>query len=422
MIERINFRTGISASLFRSAQAALTGIPRKLHSASRKIGTTTTSLPSTLPAPARSRDQWFVDAQKLRISQPTIDVNPDAGLEPNPEFNPRQWLLLGNPHLANLITETIGNQWIDNLNHLQQLAPLADDVSFQSRWQAVKQLNKMTLANYLARVQGIQIDVSSLFDLQLQPIVEHQRQILNILHIIALFNQIKQEPDIDLLPRTFIFGNLGELEQSEINGEGDGSDTSLANNQLIVALIQSLAKVVASDPQVSKKLQVVYIPNSAGLTSQMYAAADLSQAIAPAAIEDIDLSLLKAAVNGVLSIGSLGKTNYWIQQLVGEQNYFCFGLPIPEIALFKEYGYDPYNYYKHYPAIRHAIDSLSAGYFTPDQPSLCREIVDNLVGTDDCMVLADYVFYATCQSHVSDTYRQKSLWTKMSILNVAGVG
>ncbi len=415
MIERINFRTGISASLFRSAQAALIGIPRKLHSASHKLGTTANFPRSTPLVPSRSRDRWLAKARKLTILQPVTDP---LTLHPGPEFNPAQWLLCGNPLLASLVTETIGNRWIDHQNDLQQLATFADDPLLQSRWQAVKEINKLTLASYLDRAQGIRLNVSSLFDLQLQPIVEHQRQILNILHIIALFNQIKQEPEIDLVPRTFIFGNLGELELSEV----DEAKPSAVNNLSIIALIQSLAKVIASDPDVSGKLQVVYIPNSAGLTSQMYAAADLTQEIAPATIEDVDLSRLQAAVNGVLSIGSLGKTNYYLQQLVGEQNYFSFGLPIPEIALFKEYGYDPYNYYKHYPAIRQAIDHLSTGLFTPNNLSLCSAIVDNLVGTDNYMVLADYVFYAACQSHVSDTYRQQSLWTQMSILNVAGIG
>jgi glycogen phosphorylase len=418
MIERINFRTGISASLFRSAQAALIGIPRKLHSASHKFGTTASFPRSTTLAPPRSRDRWLAQAQKLTILQPITDANPFTR-HSDLEFNPCQWLLHGNPLLASLVTETIGNRWINHQNQLQQLAAFADDPLLQSRWQAVKEINKLTLASYLYRAQGIRVNVSSLFDLQLQPIVEHQRQILNILHIIALFNQIKQEPEIDLVPRTFIFGTLGEIEPWEVE---EAQTSSAVNNLSIIALIQSLAKVIAGDPDVSGKLQVVYIPNSAGLMSQMYAAADLTQEIAPATIEDVDLDRLQAAVNGVLSIGSLGKSNYYLQQLVGEQNYFSFGLPIPEIALFKEYGYDPYNYYKHYPAIRQAIDSLSAGNFTPEQPSSCSAIVDNLVGTDNYMVLADYVFYAACQARVSDTYRQQSLWTQMSILNVAGIG
>jgi glycogen phosphorylase len=272
----------------------------------------------------------------------------------------------------------------------------------------------------LARSQGVKINVSSLFDLQLQPIVEQQRQLLNILHIITLFNQIKQQPGMNIVPRTFIFGDLGEIDPIESNLEDCQSPSD--PNRDMISLIQSLARVLAHDPDVKDKLQIVYIPNSAGLTSQMYAAADLTQEIAMAAIEDVDLTKAQAAINGVLSIGSLGKTNYRMQQAVGEQNYFCFGLPIPEITLFKKYGYDPYNYYKHYPEIRQAIDRLSTGYFTPEHPTLFQSLLDTLFGTDEQMILADYIFYVACQARVSDTYRQPSLWTKMSILNVAGVG
>ncbi len=411
MIENINFRTGISTSILRAAQVALAEIPHKLHVVNRQHH------PSTSRSVTRisKRDRSFVHPKLVETDAQAQILDRDLA------FNPRQWLLSGNPQLASLVTKTIGDCWIDRLDQLQQLVPLAEDPLFQSRWRAVKQLNKQVLASYLERVQGIKINVSSLFDLQLQPIVEPQRQLLNILHIITLFNQIKQQPNINILPRTFIFGDLGEIEQIESNLDPD-CPPPLNTNREIISLIQSLAQVLAHDPDISGKLQVVYVPNSAGLTSQMYAAADLTQEIAMAAVEDVDLTKAQAAINGVLSIGSLGKTNYWLQQAVGEQNYFCFGLPVPEIALFKEYGYDPYNYYKHYPEIRQAVDCLLTGYFTPEHPTLCQSLIDTLFGTDEQMVLADYIFYITCQARVSATYRQQSMWTKMSILNVAGVG
>jgi glycogen phosphorylase len=414
MIDNINFGKGISSSLLRTAQAALAEIPHKFQEANRH--TTTLLLPHSRSRKVK-RDLGLAGAKRSNINPQTRISAVDV------EVNPSQWLLSGNPLLANLVTQTIGDRWITHLEDLQQLIPLAGDLLFQSRWRAVKQVNKHALASYLERSQGVRINVSSLFDLQLQPIVEHQRQLLNILHIIALFHQIKREPSINILPRTFIFGDLGELESSEIEIEIDADPVIPANpNQAIVALIQSLAKILASDPDVSDTLQVVYIPNSARLTSQMYAAADLTQQIRTATIEDLDLGTLQATINGVLSIGSLGKTNHWLQQLVGEQNYFCFGLSIPEIALFEQYGYDPYNYYKHYAEIRQSIDCLLTGYFTPDHPSLCQSILNNLFGVDEQMVLADYIFYAACQARVSETYVQKSIWTKMSILNVAGIG
>jgi glycogen phosphorylase len=416
MMESINFRTGISTSLLRTARAALAEIPHKLHPASRKIYPLMPSRSTT----RTFRGRELADAKLLPIHPQTRISEVDLG------FNPCQWLLAGNPQLANLVTKTIGDRWMTHTEDLQQLAPLAEDPLLQSQWRAVKQINKQVLAGYLQRSQGISINVSSLFDLQLQPIAAQQRQLLNILHIITLFNQIKQNPSIDLWPRTFIFGNLGEIEAIELDQELDDlAGESLApidTNHEIVVLIQSLAQILAADPDVNGKLQVVYIPNSAGLTNQMYAAADLTQELATAAIEDLDLNKLKAAVNGVISIGSLGKTNYWLQQLVGEQNYISFGLPIPEITLFKNYGYDPNNYYKHYPEIRQAIDALLTGYFTPENPRLCQVLIDQLFGTDEQMVLADYVFYMAGQARISAAYRQPATWTKMSILNVAGVG
>ncbi len=429
MIESINFRTGISGSLLRTAQAALAEIPAKFYSPSRN---TPHPIPMRLPSLPRTLEQnrlrWIVGAELAKTDPQTRTADLDVG------FNPRQWLLSGNPLLASLITALIGDRWITHLEDLQQLVPLADDPSCQSRWCAVKQANKQALAHELYRDQGIKLNVNSLFDLQLQSIDCQQRQLLNILHIISLFDRLKQHPDLDILPRTFIFADLGEIQSIEDLAEDQNSQLPTPNPQLptptqlpnhnlaILALIQSLAKILAADPDVNGKLQIVYIPAAAALTRQLYAAADLTQEIGTATIADVDLSKLKAAVNGVLSIGSLGKTNNWVQQTVGAENYFSFGLAIPEIALFKEYGYDPYNYYKYYPNIRKAIDALLAGYFTPSDPTLCRSIIDGLLGADDHMVLADYIFYVTCQARIAEVYRQKSMWTQMSILNVAGLG
>lgn len=425
MIESTNFRTGIGGSFLRTTPAALLQMPQRLDAPSRNTSITAPMHSQSLPRIVeKNRHQWLVQTD-LFESESLVKIEP--------QVNPRQWLLSGNPRLASLITQTIGDRWMTHLEDLQQLAPMADHPLFQLRWRAIKQANKQVLANELYQSQGIRIDVNSLFDLQLQPMVGHQRQLLNILHIITLFNQIKQNPGINILPRTFIFG-MGTPQHSIATEHGAGSRSDCHkgheyhhdqqetdSNLATLALIKSLAKILAADPDVNGKLQVVYVPESAGLTSQMYAAADLTQQIATAAMEDIDLSQLRATINGVVSIGSLGKTNYWLQQIVGEHNCFRFGLAVPEIALFKEYGYDPYNYYKYYPQIRQAIDYLLAGYFTPNDPSLCRSIIDTLLGTDEQMVLADYIFYAACQHHVSDTYRQASSWTQMSIMNVAGV-
>ncbi|WP_310482102.1 glycogen/starch/alpha-glucan phosphorylase [Chamaesiphon sp. VAR_48_metabat_403] len=406
MMESINFRAGMSALLLRTTQATLAEVPPKARAIDR-LGRLR-SIPAKV---SRHRDRWLVGANLIQI-QPPVQTE-------NPAFSSHQWLLSGNPRLAQIVTAAIGDLWMTYIEDLEQLIPLADDLQFQSRWQAVKRVNKHVLAETLYRMEGIEIDVDSLFDLQLQPIGGQHRQLLNILHIINLFDRLKQSPDTEIVARTFIFGELDEVSTAT---EADASEsTDIDFSRSIVALIKSVAAVIAADPDVSKKLQVVYVPASAGLTSQMYAAADVTQQISTAAIEDVNLKQLEATVNGAISIGSLGKTNYWLQQIVGEENCFRFGLAIPEIALFKEYGYDPYNYYKYYPQIRKAIDYLSSGYFTPEEPNIGRSIVATLLGADEHMVMADYIFYAACQAHVNDTYAQASTWTRMSILNVAGV-
>lgn len=406
MIESINFRARISASLLRAAQTTIAEIPQRLYATSSTPTMTSPISYKSLPRQvARNRQRWSIEAKLMEFDR--VD-NPL-----NLEFKPCDWLLAGNPRLANLITSTIGNRWMTHLEDLQQLAPLAKNHLFQARWRAVKRANKQILAETLKREWGIEIDVSTMFDLQAQPIAGRQRQLLSLLYIISLYDRLKQNPEIEIVPRTFIF--TGNLEAA--NADLEIEDT----NRAVLGTICSLAKILAADPDVRGKLQIVCVPDATELTDKLYAAADLTEQIATAVMEDIDLSALQATINGVISIGSLGKTNYWLEQSVGQENCFRFGLAIPEIALFKEYGYDPYNYYKHYPQIRQAIDALLAGDLTPEEPSLCRAIVNALLGEDEHMVLADYVFYAACQSHVSETYNQTSQWTQMSILNVAGV-
>lgn len=410
-MESINFHKKQSATRLRITPAGLAQIPHQNREQYIKSLTHPPSLPRMV---ARNRDRWSIEANLITLQPPTETAIVD---------NPHQWLIADNPRLAKLITDTIGDCWQTHLEDLAQLVPIADNARFQSCWQAVKQANKQALATALYRSQGVKIDPHSLFDLQLQPIEARQRQLLNIFYIINLIDRLKQNPGIEILPRTIFFSGSSKLpiavdEYSYFPAEGL---TAEDENRSMLVLIKSVAEIVAADPDLNGKLQVVYVPASAGLTSQLYAAADLVQEIATAAIGDIDLSKLRAAMNGVVSIGSLGKTNYWLQQLVGEQNCFRFGLAIPEIALFKEYGYDPYNYYKYYPQIRKAIDYLFSGYFTPNDLSLGRSIVDLLLGSDEHMVMADYIFYAACQARVVETYRQSSTWTQMSILNVAGV-
>jgi glycogen phosphorylase len=397
MIENINFWTGIHASLLRIVKTD-PAVNRRKWYGSKRNGSNVT--------PIRTSSRHRVEFQRyLALLEPAVVLlKPRQKIKSVP-IHPSQWLVENAP-LASLIKEAIGDRWIGYSEDLQQLETIADDGLFQSIWRLVKREHKQVLADELAHSQGISLNVDSLFDLQLQPICDERRQMLNILHIIALFCRLKDNPQLDIVPRTFIFGHVGEL----------------APDPAILTIIQSLAAILAADPDVSDKLQVVYVPCEANLSEQMCRAADLTEEIATATLEDVDLNKLKFAANGVISIGSLGKTNHFVQETVGAENYFSFGLAIPEIALFKEYGYDPYNYYKYYPEVRRAIDYLLTGALTPEDPHKSSTLVNVLLGADTQMVIADYVFYLNCQNRVSEIYRQPSAWSRMSILNVAGLG
>jgi glycogen phosphorylase len=417
MIENISSRTNISVVLLRNSQAPGAETPRQWHP-DRQHATNIVPIHTQPWRQTGSREP----ERRSRKNKLRGNVTVETRSRTAEVVSPRQWLLTKNPRLASLITATIGDRWMTHGEDLQQLVTFADDADFQSQWQTSKRISKQIFADTLYRSQGIEIDVDSLFDLQLQPIVGRQRQLLNILHIISLYQQIKAQPEIEIVPRTFIFGDVSEPKLQVLELE-ESTDVSLQPNaRSISILIAALAQTLATDPDVRGRLQVVYLPQTAGLIEQLYGAAELTERIATAGMEDVDLNQLKLSVNGALSIASMSKANHFLQQTVGADNCFSFGLAIPEIAMFKEYGYDPYNYYKYYPEIRQAIDALMAGSFTAQYPGIARSLVDLLLDSDEHMVLADFVFYRACQSHVSEVYRQKALWTRMSILNVAAIG
>ncbi len=410
MIENLSSRTNIGAVLLRTSRATGSDTPRQWQ-------TDRHNLTNIIPIRPQS---WRRTVQALK--QHPGGKGKVAERSRNLELTtPHQWLIANNPLLASLVTETIGERWLTHAEDLQQLIPLADDREFQARWEAVKQVNKQIFAAVLYRDRGVKIDADSLFDLQLQPIGDRQRQLLNILHIIALYQRIKQQPHLEIVPRTFIFADTSEFKLQVIEADELGMAPP-SIDRAIAMTIESLASTLAADPEIRGKLQVIYLPHATGLTELLYRAADLTEQIAPAGMEDVDPHQLKLSANGALSISSQSNTNHLRQQAVGEDNCFAFGLAIPELALFKEYGYDPYNYYKYYPEIRQAIDALMAGEFTAHQPGIARLLVDRLLGADEQLVLADYVFYRACQQQVSDRYANTAVWTRMSILNVAGIG
>jgi glycogen phosphorylase len=324
-------------------------------------------------------------------------------------ITPRRWLLISNPQLANLITEKIGDRWVTHLDELKKIEAYVDDVEFRQRWQEIKKANKRTLADYIQRTDGIEIDVNSMFDVQIKRIHEYKRQLLDVLHIIALYHRIKANPGQDFLPRTFIFG--GKAAPGYFMAK------------LVVKLVNSVAEVVNNDPDVADRLKVVFLANYSVSMGQMaYPAADLSEQISTAGKEASGTGNMKFALNGALTIGTLDGANVEIREEVGAENFFLFGLTAQEVLDLKAKGYNPLHYYSSNPELKGVIDAIASGAFSPKEPRLFQPLIDSLLQQDEYMLLADYQSYADCHVKVSEAYRNQDEWTRKSILNVARMG
>lgn len=322
---------------------------------------------------------------------------------------PRRWILLSNPLLSKLITAKIGDGWLKDLKQMRQLEKFVDDAEFCRQWREIKQANKQRLAEYILRKLGIEVDVNSIFDVQVKRLHEYKRQHLMVLHIIDLYNRIKRNPETDIHPRTFIFG--GKAAPGYFMAK------------LIIKLINSVAEVVNSDPDVRGRLKVVFLPNfNVSLGQKIYPAADLSEQISTAGKEASGTGNMKFAMNGALTIGTLDGANIEIREEAGEENFFLFGLTAEEVYRRKAEGYNPYHYYEQNHELRDVIDRIKDGTFSHGNTELFKPIVDHLLYDDTYMLLADFHSYVECQKHVAMTYRDQEKWTKMSILNSARMG
>ncbi|MCD6596184.1 MAG: glycogen/starch/alpha-glucan phosphorylase [Bacteroidales bacterium] len=322
---------------------------------------------------------------------------------------PRRWMVLSNSRLSALITEKIGDSWITDLNKLRKLEDFVDDAKFISRWREVKLQNKQEQAAYALGQSGVELDPESLFDVQVKRLHEYKRQFLNVLHIITLYNRIKQNPDIDMVHRTFVFG--GKAAPGYFMAK------------LIIKLITSVADVVNNDADVKGRLKVVFVPNfNVKLGHRIYPMADLSEQISTAGLEASGTGNMKFSMNGALTIGTLDGANVEIREEVGEENFFLFGLTVQEVADLKTQGYNSRGYYENNKDLSSVLDMISQGYFSKGDFNLFKPLVDELLYHDQYMLLADYQSYIDCQDKVSETWRNQDLWTRMSILNVARIG
>jgi starch phosphorylase len=322
---------------------------------------------------------------------------------------PRRFMVLGNPRLTKLITSKIGDNWIKHLDELKKLEAFVDDPEFCHEFKDIKHAIKQDLATYVQKNYGLELDPNSLFDMQSKRIHEYKRQHLNALHIITLYNRIKANPDIDITPRTFLFGGKA----------APGYHMA----KLIIKLITSIGDVVNRDPDVRGRLKVLFLKNySVKFAQWVYPAADLSEQISTAGKEASGTGNMKFAMNGALTIGTLDGANVEIREEVGAENFFLFGLTEEEVVAKKAAGYHPRDYYESNAELKRVIDRIASGFFSHGDSHLFTPIVDHLLNYDSYMLLADYQSYIECQDRVSQAYKDQDQWTRMAILNVARMG
>ncbi len=340
---------------------------------------------------------------------------PDRFVNVTNGVTPRRWLLSANPELATAITRRIGDRWPTELEQLQQLLPLATDPEFQAEIQLVKLQRKQRLADYIAHHNHVTIDPHALFDVQVKRLHEYKRQLLNVLHIISLYQQLKQNPNLDIVPRLFLFGAKAA--------------PGYTRAKLIIRLINAVADVVNHDPHVSHKLKVLFLANyRVSLAEKIIPAADLSEQISTAGFEASGTGNMKLAMNGALTIGTLDGANIEIRDFVGPENFFLFGLTADEV-LAKKATYNPWDYYRQSPRLRQAIDLIRSGFFSYDEPGRYLPLLDALLPRDErpghgdaFLVLADFDAYTACQAQVDQAYRNPAKWTEMAIHNIARTG
>ena len=325
-------------------------------------------------------------------------------------ITPRRWLLSCNLRLSDLITSKIGNGWERNLDELRGLEAFAKDPEFQRQFMDVKHANKVDLARIIKQECGVEVDPSALFDVQIKRLHEYKRQHLNLLHILALYRRLIQDPNLDIAPRVFIFGAKA----------APGYD--LAKN--IIKAINAVGAKINTDPRINGKLKVVFLPNyRVSLAQKIVPAADLSEQISTAGKEASGTGNMKLALNGALTIGTLDGANVEIREEVGDENIFICGMTVDEVEALWKRGYSPKEFLDADEELRAVVDWVGSNYFTAGEPpGVFNMLRDNLVYHDPFLCLPDFRSYSDAQQRVDAAFRDKSRWAEMAILNTARMG
>ena len=328
----------------------------------------------------------------------------------------RRFLLHGNPLLADWITEQIGDEWITDLPHLAKLKVYVDDPKFQQEFMNIKYQNKLRLAKYIKEHNGIDVDPRSIFDVQVKRLHEYKRQLLNILHVMYLYNQLKDNPNMDMVPRTFIFGAKA------------AAGYQIAKKT--IKLINSVADVINNDKSINGKLKVVFIEDYRVSNAELiFAAADVSEQISTASKEASGTGNMKFMLNGALTLGTMDGANVEIVEEVGKENAFIFGLSADEVINYENNGgYNPEEIFNTDQDIRRVLMQLINGYYSPQDPELFRDIYNSLLNTknsakaDTYFILKDFRSYAEAQKRVEAAYRDENWWARAAMLNTASAG
>ena len=343
------------------------------------------------------------------------DIYPEKFNNKTNGITQRRWLAHCNPKLSELITKNIGDGWVKELDQLQKLVPYANDPAFQQEFMAVKRANKVYLSNYIRNTAGVTVDPDSIFDIQIKRLHEYKRQLLNIFHVIDLYNRIKANPNLDILPRTFIFGAKAAA--------------SYHRAKLIIKLINNVAELVNNDKTIDGRIKVLFLENyRVSLAEKLIPAADVSEQISTAGKEASGTGNMKFMLNGALTIGTLDGANIEILEEVGPEHIFIFGLNAQEVLqMVRDNSYAPWDIYNMNQNVRGVLTTLINGVLDTDH-ELFREIYDAMLNgyggarPDEYFVLQDFESYANAQQAINDAYKNKQKWAESAIMNVARSG
>jgi len=345
-----------------------------------------------------------------RVMPEFNEIYPDKFINITNGITHRRWLLKCNPELADLISSKIGETWTHNLEELTKLEPFATDKKFQKDFMAIKRRNKEALAKTIEKELNVPIHPESLFDVQVKRLHMYKRQLLCTMHLITLYQRIKANPKIDIVPRTFIFAAKA------------APGYHLAKR--LIKLINSIAEVVNNDPTVAGRIKVVFLPDyNVSLAEKIIPAADLSEQISTAGKEASGTGNMKLSLNGALTIGTWDGANIEIAQHVGEENIFIFGHREEELTKLTKEGYNPWEFYDSDPELQKVLEAIRVNAFDPTQPAIFMDIFDDLTRHGDpFFYMADYRPYLEAQEKVEALFRQPAAWAEKAILNVARMG